>query len=166
MPYAILDSSILQSTILKNGPVVLAVWTLVLASKDKFNETRITPSAIAGLLRIDDEDVEKAWNILISPDPQSRHKEFEGRRIVPAEGKDGAWFVVTGDHYQELASKASAEKRKQKYEKNRAARDKSLEPSAYTCQRYGCTRTAAAIVDGRAICSAHAVTDEVAFDVA
>ncbi len=155
MSYTVLDSSLLQSTILKEGPIVLAVWTLILASKDKFDETRITPSAIASLLRIDDAVVEQAWTLLASPDPKSRHKDYEGRRIV-AKGK-GTWFVVTGDHYQSLASKASKEVRKLKYEQNKAARDKGLEPSAYICQRYGCQREAATIIDKRALCSAHAV---------
>jgi len=145
----------LQSTILKEGPVVLAVWTLILASKDKFDETRITPSAIASLLRIDDAIVEQAWELLSSPDPKSRHKDYEGRRIV-ATG-EGTWFVVTGDHYQALASKASKEARKVKYEQNVAARNKGLAPNAYICQRYGCQRTAVTIVDKKALCSAHAM---------
>ena len=45
MSYTPLDSGILTSSVLANGPDVVAVWTLILASADKLGETEITPTA-------------------------------------------------------------------------------------------------------------------------
>ena len=153
MAFTPLDGSILTSTLLRNGPDVIACWLLMLASCDKLGESTLTPDSAASLLRISDERAEAAFAILQAPDPKSRNKEHEGRRIVPLEG--GAWFIVSHQKYQWLASKAYASKRSQKYLTNRKAREQQAEPREYVCETSGCTQPAEAASGGRMLCSRH-----------
>ena len=156
MAFTPLDSNFVFSTIVSEGPDVVAVWVLLLASKDKFHESEMQAPAVAKLLGIPVERADAAFECLASPDPRSRHREFEGRRIMrqPA----GTWLIVTGDKYQERASRAAAEARKVKYERNKSARAANAEPSEFICERYGCTRVAAAVVAGKRVCSGHAMS--------
>ena len=110
-----------MSTLLKNGPDVVACWLLLLASCDKLGETDMQPSAVASLLRIEDDRAEAAFQILQAPDFKSRNNEHEGRRIVPVGG--GRWHVVSYQKYQWLASRARATDRQRKYEANKKTRE-------------------------------------------
>ena len=155
MAFTPLDSNFVFSTIVSEGPDVVATWVLLLSTKDKFHESEMQPPAVAKLLGIPVERADAAFECLSSPDPRSRHREFDGRRIMrqPA----GTWLIVTGDKYQERASKAAAEARKVKYARNKAARAANATPAEFICEKYGCTRIAAAMVAGKRICSGHAM---------
>lgn len=151
MSYTPLDSSFLTSTMLKEGPDVVAIWTLLLASTDKLGESLMQPAAAASLLRIPDDRAKKAFEILAAPDPDSRNKEHEGRRILPRE--DGKWFIVSAQKYQWLASRAAATIRQRKYDANKRAREgKEVEQ----CEQEGCERPSEGAVDGRRVCARHA----------
>src|SRR5687768_9687180 len=91
MSFTPLDSDFLTSTLLKEGPDVVSVFALILASADKLGESSMQPSIAASLLRIPDERAEAAFATLAAPDPRSRNQEQEGRRILPRE--DGRWYV-------------------------------------------------------------------------
>src|SRR5512134_2624473 len=121
MGYTPLDRGILTSTLLKNGPDVVACWLLVLADTDRSGESGMTPEAAAGLLRMPDDRAEAAFAVLSGPDPKSRNKMFGGRRIVAR--PNGRWFVVSHEKYQWLASRAAATKRQAEY----VARKKAAE---------------------------------------
>lgn len=153
MSYTPLDRSFLTSTLLKEGPVVVACWTLLLAAADKLGESDMQPSAAASLLRIPDEQAEQAFEILAAPDPKSRNDEYDGRRIVKMD--NGHWQVVSFGKYQALASKAMSISRARKYEQNKRARDNKLSDSEWVCEKYGCYTKAAGVVNGKHICSKH-----------
>lgn len=157
MAFTPLDSNFASSTVLHHGPDVVATWVLLLASKNKFNETEMQATAIAGLLGISLERVDAAFEVLMSPDPRSKNKEHGGRRILRQE--DGSWLIVSGEKYQDKASKAAAMLRDRKYQQNKKARAERLEPAEFVCERYGCSRSAAVVADGKRICSGHAMTD-------
>jgi hypothetical protein len=158
MAFTPLDSNFIFSTIVSEGPDVVATWVLLLASKDKFHESELQAPAVAKLLGIPVERADAAFQCLSSPDARSRHREYDGRRIMRQ--PSGTWLIVTGDKYQERASRAAAEARKTKYERNRAARLANSEASAFICEKYGCTKEASATVAGKRICSAHAMDAE------
>lgn len=120
MPWTPLDSGLMTSTLLKEGPDVVAIWALLMASADKVGESVMTPSSAASLLRISDDRAKAAWLILTSPDPESRNQEYGGRRMVPTEG--GKWFLTSHEKYQHLASRAAATERQRKYEARQAAK--------------------------------------------
>ena len=121
LAYVPLDSSFLRSTVLEHGPVVVACWTLILASADKMGETDINPTTLAGLLRISKEEVKKAWEVLTSPDPDSHNREYEGRRLIAI--PDGKWKLASYDKYQSRASRAAATARQAKYAERIKHRD-------------------------------------------
>jgi hypothetical protein len=103
--YAPLDSDILYSTTIKEGPVVFAVWCAILASKDQYGVTALNPESLMALMskptegRIADlAAIREAWDILAGPDPDSHNQDFEGRRIIPT--ADGRWLVVSHERYR------------------------------------------------------------------
>lgn len=105
MSYAPLDSDVLFSTTIKEGPVVFAVWCAILASKDQDGVTALNPESLALLMSkpgegrvVSVETIAEAWNVLAAPDPRSRNPEHEGRRIIPTE--DGRWLVVSHERYR------------------------------------------------------------------
>ena len=153
MAFTPLDSNFIFSTIVSEGPDVVATWVLLLASKDKFHESELQAPAVAKLLGITVERADAAFACLSDPDPRSRHREYDGRRIIRQ--PNGTWLIVTGDKYQERASRAAAEARKTKYERNKAARAANADPSEFICERYGCTKVASAMLGGKRICLAH-----------
>jgi len=118
MPWTPLDDGMLTSTVLQKGPTVVAVWTLILASCDRYGVSKLQPSAVAGLMRISDDEAELAFEILASPDAKSRNRSEEGRRIVKTE--EGYWRVVSHSKYRRLASRAAAVERQQRYQDRRA----------------------------------------------
>lgn len=148
MTYSPLDADLLTSTVLKEGPDVVAVWVLLLASMDKLHETRLTPASAASLLRISDERSEAAFAVLASPDPKSRNQEHGGRRIIA--GRDGAWMLVSGEKYARRASRAAASERQRRYLDRKTKRDQAQ------CTEAECRKAADCEVDGRLVCTEHA----------
>jgi len=70
---------------------------------------------------------------------------------------NGSWLIVSGEKYQQRASAAYAEKRKEKYRQNQDARKRDAEATEFVCEAYGCTRQAATVYDMKRYCSAHAM---------
>jgi hypothetical protein len=107
-----LDESLLSSSLLSEGPDVVATWALLIASANRQGESHLTVPFIASVLRISEDRVEKAFAVLSSPDKRSRNKEHDGRRIVPVE--DG-WLLVSHVKYREKASRMKAAERQERY---------------------------------------------------
>jgi len=156
MSYSPLHSGLLTSTLLKEGPDVVAVWALILASTDKLGESDMQPSAAASLLRISDERAKAAFALLSEPDPESKNREHEGRRIL-RQG-DGKWLVVSHAKYQRLASREAATERQRRYEANLKQREAEARAAASTCDEPECGCPAETAVGGRKLCTAHAFT--------
>ncbi len=106
------DDSLLSSSILAEGPDVVATWALLVASANRFGVSDLTIPAVASLLRISDERSGKAFDVLSSPDKYSRNKEENGRRIIRME--DG-WLLVSHAKYREKASRMGAADRQARY---------------------------------------------------
>jgi len=139
-----LHDTLLSSSVLAEGPDVVAVWALLIASADRNGESELTMPFVASVLRIEEARVEKAFEVLSSPDPKSRNKEAEGRRIQPLDS--GGWVLVSHAKYRERASRQAAADRQAKYAAKKAA----------TCEIEGCERPVAGAVDGKRVCSRHA----------
>lgn len=100
--YTKIFSTILDSTVWELSKEARLLWITMLVKKDR---NQVVISSIGGLAReavLTREEVERALEELSRPDPESRSKEFEGRRIVPVEG---GWFVVNGAKYRDMLSK-------------------------------------------------------------
>lgn len=107
-----LDESLLSSSLLSEGPDVVATWALLIASANRQGESHLTVPFIASVLRISEERVEAAFVVLTSPDKRSRNKEHAGRRIISVE--DG-WLLVSHAKYREKASRMAAADRQARY---------------------------------------------------
>ncbi len=147
-----LDDSLLSSSVLAGGPDVVAVLALLIASADRFGESRITVPYVAGALRMSEERVAAAFDFLSSPDPWSRNKDAEGRRIARTE--DGSWRLVSHQKYRERASKAKAAERQAEYMARKKEKARDL------CDEPGCGESGFSAVGGRMRCSKHALAEE------
>jgi hypothetical protein len=119
--YVAVDRDIWTSTVLKEGPTVVATWLLLMADADRHGITRATPTAIASVLRVPDEEVEEAFDILMKPDKRSRNKDEDGRRMIDL--GDGRYELVSFNKYKERATKAGAARRQHEYEQRKKERD-------------------------------------------
>lgn len=92
MGFTKLDEALFESSLCAAGAVPFAVFMLLLAkAKPPDGVARVSSSAIAGVLRITDEECLKAFAVLQAPDRESRSLENEGRRI---ERVDGGWLIL------------------------------------------------------------------------
>jgi hypothetical protein len=149
-----LHDGLLSSSILAEGPDVVAIWSLLVASSDRFGVSIITVPFAASVLRISDDRAEEAFRVLSSPDPKSRNKSEGGRRIIPTD--EGGWRLVSHAKYRTLASKQAAAEAQQRY----AYRLKAEASARETCEIPGCDSTVAGAIDGKRVCSAHAFSEE------
>lgn len=134
--YAPLDEGLPTSTVsIHGGPLVVAVWTCLMASKDQDGITRLTPDAIEALWSKSQEPrplehIKAAWDYLCSPDAKSANRDFEGRRLIPT--GDGRWRLVSHEKYRDRHSGASyraaaAERQRRRREKLKLASEPSYE---------------------------------------
>ena len=81
------------------GVAVFAVWTYVIAHA-KRGRVELNPRMLADILGGTEEEVKEAIEKLSAPDPNSRHKAYDGRRMV----KEGEfqYFLPSWEYYQAI----------------------------------------------------------------
>ena len=107
-----LFSSITRSSIWLEDDQTLRVWVTMLALADRSGYVGASVGGLAALARVPREKTEQALSKFCAPDPDSRSKEFEGRRIEVA---DRGWNIL---NYQRFRDMRDEEARKE-YERNR-----------------------------------------------
>ncbi len=126
--YVKLFSSLLDSTVWYTPPAVKVVWITMLAMADRDGIVEASVPGLASRAGVPREDCELALDIFLSPDLDSRTKDFEGRRI---EAIDGGWKLLNYEKYREKASKEeAAEKNRQRQERSRDRRRLSVTRNA------------------------------------
>lgn len=92
-----------EGSMLGAGINVFAVWNYILA-KARRGSVEVNPVLIAFKLGGTADDVVSALEFLQKPDPESRSKEEEGRRIV----RDGQYQyrIVNWQHYEDIRNEA------------------------------------------------------------
>ncbi len=132
--YTKLFGSILDSTIWQEAPETRLVWITMLAMKDWRQVVEASVPGLAKRAGVSLEACELALEKLEGPDPYSRTKEHEGRRI---ERVDGGWYILNGVKYRE---RMSADDRKE-YKRVKAAeyraRNRNL---VYAAKKAGATK--------------------------
>lgn len=106
--YTKLFGSILDSTVWETSAEVRIVWMTLLAMADRDGNVGASVPGLAKRANVERAHVEKALGMFTSPDPDSRTKTDEGRRIREI---DGGWFIINHAKYRE---KASAEEYREK----------------------------------------------------
>lgn len=121
MSFAKLDGDITESSLWSQPEHVRVVWIAFLAKKD---EHGFVHASYTGMQRVsnlkNDESGEKfksAIECLESPDPDSKTKAFDGRRIQRV---DGGWIVLNHELYRlkESVKKEQTRLRVRKYREN------------------------------------------------
>ncbi len=89
------------------GPTRFAVWAYIIAHTNQHSVVELNPEIIGFMIGCSTEEVQEAIDFLCSPDPRSRSKVEEGRRLV----KEGEfqYFVPTHEVYRNM--KTSEEKK-------------------------------------------------------
>ena len=98
--FAKLFSSITESSIWVEDHYVLRVWIALLARADSDGLVEGSIPGFANLCRITIPEMEEAVSRLSSPDPHSRCKDNEGRRI---EAFNGGWHILNYSKYRQQA---------------------------------------------------------------
>lgn len=75
---------------------------------DKHGEVQSSIPGLADACRITLPEMEEALRCFMSPDPYSRTKDFEGRRI---EEIDGGWALLNHPKYRRMASKEESKEK-------------------------------------------------------
>lgn len=99
MTFTKLFSSITESTVWYEPDSTRLVWITMLAMSDRQGRVWASIPGLAGRARVAIEACRVALQCFLSPDPDSRTKDFEGRRIEEIEG---GWRLLNHAKYREL----------------------------------------------------------------
>ena len=117
--YTKLFSSIVTSTLWLENDHTRLVFVTMLALADKNGEVAASLPGLAHLAHVPVEACRSSIERLLSPDPDSRTQDFEGRRIVAV---DGGWRLLNHSKYR--AKMNADERREYLAEKQRQHRAK------------------------------------------
>lgn len=95
--YTKLFGSIVASTIWREDNATRIVWITMLALANQHGIVEASLPGLADLARVSVDDCRRAISNLEAPDPDSRTKEHEGRRI---QAVDGGWLVLNHAKYR------------------------------------------------------------------
>lgn len=144
--YTKLFSSILASTVWDTPPAVTKVWITMMAMADRDGVVEASVPGLAHLARVPRKVVDEALRIFLSPDPDSRTPDYEGRRI---EAVPGGWRLLNHAEYRERMS-------------NDDIREKAAERKRKQREREAAEAEAAAYAEGQAEADlSHALSQEV-----
>jgi len=119
----IYGSQLLRSTVWVNSTKeTKLVWITLLAIADQHG---LALTSIPGLARdagVTNEECEQALSVLESPDPYSRTKKYEGRRVEPI---DGGFLLLNYKKYRELRTEAQVRGAEKKAAWRAKQKDKS-----------------------------------------
>jgi len=97
--FAKIFATILTSSVWEESASTRIVWFTLLLLRDLDEVVLATPEALARVCNLPMVHVRQAITLLESPDPHSRSKEEEGRRILQV---PGGWRIVNGAYYRNL----------------------------------------------------------------
>lgn len=103
MAYTKLFNSIVTSTIWSEDDSTRIVWITMLAISDKDGEVQGSIPGLARIAGVSVDSCRAAITKFLSPDPDSRTKDDEGRRIEEIEG---GWHLLNHRKYREMATSA------------------------------------------------------------
>lgn len=118
------------------GLHVFAVWGWMLANKDAEGHVEVNPVMVANMLGGLPEDVQEALAYLLKPDPASRAKEHDGRRVIKI-----------GEYEYEIVNHAKYRDKASKDNKRQADRERIADKRAKNKDVAGCRKTSQPVAD-------------------
>jgi hypothetical protein len=114
MGYTKLFGTLIASSVWQEDLITKVVWITMLAMQNKEHVVEAAIPGLANLAGVSRDDCERALKKLMAPDPDSRNKDHEGRRIkeVP-----GGWLILNGEYYQNLMSADDRRKKNAQYQR-------------------------------------------------
>lgn len=109
-PFSKLFASIVTSTIWREPDHIRIVWVTMLATCDKHGVVLASIPGLAAIANTSLEHCLDALDRLMSPDPWSRTKDHDGRRI---EEVRGGWRLLNHSRYRDRDTVAASEARQQ-----------------------------------------------------
>ena len=97
----------MDSTVWQENKETRLVWITMLAMKNRWHVVEASVPGLAKRAGVTVEECEEALRRLSAPDPYSRTKDHEGRRIKAVEG---GWEILNGEPYR---LKMSVEERRE-----------------------------------------------------
>jgi hypothetical protein len=110
--YTKLFSSITRSSVWLEDDQTLRVWVTMLALADRNGFVGASVGGLAATARVDRRKTEEALAKFLAPDPDSRSKDNDGRRIEVA---DRGWILLNYDRFRDMRD----EEARKEYERNR-----------------------------------------------
>jgi hypothetical protein len=98
-PYTPIPKSIITSTIWLEKPHIFKVWMTMILSSDAKGIVRGSVPGLANLAHVTTEECREALSRFRDPDPDSRTKDYEGRRI---EDIDGGWRLFNHKRQRDM----------------------------------------------------------------
>lgn len=115
--YTKLFTSITASTVWQEPAGTRLTWITLLAMADQNGDVYASVPGLARIANVPREEVESALRCFLSPDPDSRSREHEGRRIEEIEG---GWRLLNHSKFHALRSEADRAAYKREWDrKNR-----------------------------------------------
>jgi len=109
-----------------SGPVVFALWGYIL-SNTRDSHVEINPVILATILGCTTAEVQEGLDYLLAPDPSSRTKEKEGRRLIQT--GEFSYFVVTYEKYRAIRNEEDRRDYMRQYMRDYRAKDASVNTS-------------------------------------
>jgi hypothetical protein len=122
MTFVKLFSTILDSSIWSAEHHVVRVWVTLLAMCDAKGRVSASVPGLARRANATREETDEALAMFLSPDPDSRTKEKEGRRI---EEIDGGWQVINYKKYREARNEDERREYNREWMKNKREAEKA-----------------------------------------
>lgn len=119
--YTKLFSSITASTIVSEPLATRWLWVTMLAMADQNGHVWGSIPGLARIANIAISDVESGLQAFLSPDPYSRTKENEGRRISEV---DGGWLLLNHGKYRAIRSAEERREYMREYMRQRRESEK------------------------------------------
>lgn len=121
--YTKLFASITESTIVSEPVSTRWLWVTMLAMCDSQGKVYGSIPGLARRANLSLEETERGLATFFAPDPYSRTKDNEGRRIE--EIPEGGWRLLNHSKYADMRSEAERRLYKREWDRNNRGRNKS-----------------------------------------
>lgn len=123
--YTKLFSSITESTVWSEAYSTRIVWVTLLAMVDQHGCAYASIPGLARRANVTVDEARVAIDSFLAPDPDSRTKDNEGRRIVEI---DGGWKLINHGKYDQIRNSTERKEYKREWDRTNRAKHEPTDP--------------------------------------